>query len=55
MDGLGISRRPETCILSPFSAPPCSGTTTTITLRPDFSSSVKKLSSSSKNFCARTL
>ena len=31
------------------------GTTTTITLRPDFSSSVKKASSSSKNFCARAL
>ncbi len=54
MEGLGISRRPDIRILSPFSAPPCSGTTTTITLRPDFSSSVKEgVQSSSNSFCAR--
>ncbi|MNW13852.1 hypothetical protein D3C71_2119070 [compost metagenome] len=45
MLGLGMSRRPAICILSPAIAAPCSGTTTTATLRPDFSSAVRKLSS----------
>ncbi|MNN72694.1 hypothetical protein D3C81_1887550 [compost metagenome] len=41
MLGLGISRRPAICILSPAMAAPCSGTMITATLRPDCSSEVR--------------
>lgn len=55
IDGLGILRRLDICILSFFSASSCFGITIIIILRFDFLSLVKKAFSLLKNFCVRVL